>query len=59
MRIVLLHLIPLLLALLALIWPSDRTRPRLLPLAGILHSALTLWLLFQPPAPLSAILAGV
>jgi hydrogenase-4 component F len=51
MRNLLLHLIPLLLALLALIWPSDRTRPRLLPLAGILHSALTLWLLFQPPAP--------
>lgn len=45
----LLILIPLLGALLALIWPSDRNRPWLLPAAGVLHTALSLALLLKPP----------
>jgi len=31
-------------------WPSDRTRPWLLPAAGAVHTALAFWLLFHPPA---------
>ena len=46
----LLIVIPLAAALLALAWPDNRTRPRILPAAGALHAALCLWLLFSPPA---------
>ena len=41
--------IPLLLAGIALVWPKDRTRPWLLPVAGVAHVVFALWLLVYPP----------
>lgn len=38
-------LVPFLTAVAALAWPSERTRPWLLPVTGVLHAALTLALL--------------
>ncbi len=49
MKSLLLILIPLAGALVAAIWPHDRTRPWLLPLVGGLHAALSLWMLMCPP----------
>ncbi|MBI5770246.1 MAG: Fe-S-binding domain-containing protein [Verrucomicrobia bacterium] len=49
MKALLLVLLPLAGAALAAVWPSDRTRPWLLPVVGVLHVALSLWLLFVPP----------
>ena len=49
MRDLLLILIPLLAAGAAFAWPDERTRPRLLPVAGALNAGLTLWLLASPP----------
>ncbi|HUC86151.1 MAG TPA: proton-conducting transporter membrane subunit, partial [Candidatus Acidoferrales bacterium] len=43
--------VPLLGAALALIWPQERTRSWLLPVAGGLHAAGSLWLLARPPEP--------
>ena len=42
--------LPLLFAIGAFAWPAERTRPLFLPVAGILHSILALWLLINPPA---------
>jgi hydrogenase-4 component F len=42
--------IPLLAAGAAFLWPNERTRPWLLPVAGGLHTLLALWLLIDPPA---------
>jgi hydrogenase-4 component F len=53
MKEILLIAIPLLAAGAAFIWPNERTRPRLLPVAGALHAALSLWLLVNPPALLT------
>ena len=50
MRATLLILLPLAGAVLAALWPSDRTRPWLLPAVGFIHTALSFWLLFDPPA---------
>jgi hydrogenase-4 component F len=50
MMIFLLILLPLAGAALAALWPSDRTRPWLLPAVAVPHAALTLWLLIHPPA---------
>ncbi len=50
MTALLLIAIPLAAALLALAWRDNRTRPRILPVAGLLHAALCLWMLFCPPA---------
>jgi hydrogenase-4 component F len=44
--------IPMLAAGLAFVWPGERTRPVLLPVAGGLHAGLSLWLLANPPAAL-------
>jgi len=38
----------------ALAWPNDRSRPWLLPIAGISHAALVVWLLIQPPTPVAS-----
>ena len=46
----LLILVPLVGAALAALWPSNRTRPWLLPAVGLVHVALTFWLLLNPPA---------
>jgi len=49
MRELLLILVPLAGAALAVAWPSERTRPWLMPAVGAVHTALALWLLFAPP----------
>jgi hydrogenase-4 component F len=49
MKEMLLIAIPLLAAGAAFAWPSERTRPWLLPVAGGLHAALALWLMAAPP----------
>ncbi len=41
--------VPLLFAALAFVWPKERTRTWLLPVAGGLHAASSLWLLVYPP----------
>jgi hydrogenase-4 component F len=41
--------VPWLAAIAAFLWSSERTRPRLLPVAGGLHAVLSLWLLADPP----------
>ncbi len=49
MKELLLILVPLAGAALAALWPSDRTRPWLLPAVGLVHVVLTFWLLVAPP----------
>lgn len=49
MKELLLIFVPAFGAALAVIWPSDRTRPWLLPTVGIVHVVLSLWLLIAPP----------
>ena len=44
---------PLLFAAIAFAWRGERTRPLLLPVAGGLHAALSLWLLVNPPEPVA------
>ncbi len=41
-------IIPIALALIALVVPSNRIRPWLIPITGVFHSCLTFWLLFNP-----------
>lgn len=41
--------VPFLVAVAAFLWPSERTRPWLLPVAGVIHAGLSLWLLIAPP----------
>jgi hydrogenase-4 component F len=50
MKEVLLVLIPFLGAALALVWPSGRTRPWLLPVFAGMHTLLVFWMLVEPPA---------
>lgn len=49
MREILLIAIPLIGAAVAFFWRGDRTRPLLLPVTGVLHTVLSLWLLVSPP----------
>lgn len=42
--------IPFFAAIAAFVWPSERTRPWLLPVAGVIHATLSLWMLVNPPA---------
>lgn len=42
-------IVPLFGAVLAVMWPGNRTRPWLLPVFGFVHTALTFWLFFNPP----------
>ncbi|MHB1311280.1 MAG: complex I subunit 5 family protein [Gemmatimonadaceae bacterium] len=49
MRALALILVPLAGAVLAWAWPSDRSRPWLLPAVGTVHVILAFWLLVQPP----------
>jgi len=46
----LLIIVPLVGAALAAVWPSNRTRPWLLPAVGLVHAVLTFWLFVDPPA---------
>jgi len=50
MKATLLILVPFAGALIAAAWPSDRTRPWLMPVVGLVHAALSLWLLVAPLA---------
>ncbi len=49
MKETLLILIPFAGAIIAALWPSDRTRPWLMPVVGAVHAVLSLWLLVAPP----------
>ncbi len=49
MREVLLVVLPLVGAIVAALWPNERTRPWLLPVVGGAHAGLCLWLLLRPP----------
>ena len=44
MNALLLIIVPLAGAVLAALWPSNRTRPWLLPMVGLVHVGLTFWL---------------
>ena len=50
MNALLLIIVPLVGAALAALWPSNRTRPWLLPAVGLVHVVLAFWLLIDPPA---------
>lgn len=50
MNELLLIVVPLLAATVAVFWPDNRTRPWLLPVAGVAHAALALGFLLHPPA---------
>lgn len=50
MKEMLLILIPFAGALAAAAWPNDRTRPWLMPVVGVVHAVLSIWLLIAPPA---------
>jgi hydrogenase-4 component F len=49
MNSLLLIIVPLVAALLAVLWPCNRTRPWFLPAAAILHTLLAFWLFVVPP----------
>lgn len=49
MKALLLTILPLVGAALAALWPSNRTRPWLLPAVGLVHFALVFWLFLNPP----------
>lgn len=49
MKEMFLIIVPLLFAATAFAWPKEQTRPLLLPVAGVLHFALALWLFVNPP----------
>ena len=50
MKALLLVIVPLVGAVLAALWPNDRSRPWLLPAVGFVHVALSFWMLVSPPA---------
>src|ERR1019366_6192112 len=49
MKPLLLVIVPLMGAALAALWPSNRTRPWLLPVIGLVHVVLVFWLFVNPP----------
>lgn len=49
MRGLLLIAVPLVGAVVAALWRSDRSRPWLLPVVGVVHVVLAFWLLVRPP----------
>ena len=49
MKELLLIFLPLAGSIVALSWPSERTRPQLLPAVSLVHSVLAIWLLLDPP----------
>jgi len=50
MKSLLLILIPAVAAAIAALWPNNRTRPWLLPVAGAIHTLLSSWMFLDPPA---------
>ncbi len=49
MKSLLLIIVPLVGVILAALWPSNRTRPWLLPAVGLVHVVLVFWLFLDPP----------
>ncbi|MEX2045223.1 MAG: proton-conducting transporter membrane subunit, partial [Opitutus sp.] len=49
MKAHLLILVPFAGAIVAALWPGDRTRPWLLPAVGLIHAVLAFWMLVNPP----------
>ena len=49
MNSLLLIIVPLVGAVLAALWPNNRTRPWLLPVIGLMHVVLAFWLFINPP----------
>ncbi|PTY07434.1 Fe-S-binding domain-containing protein [Opitutaceae bacterium EW11] len=49
MKELLLIVVPFVGAALAAAWPNQRSRPWLLPIVGLVHAVLSLWLLLAPP----------
>lgn len=58
MRELALIIVPLAAAGAAFAWKANSTRPRLLPVAGVIHALLALWLLASPPRFDAAALFG-
>ncbi len=58
MKSLLLIIVPLAGAAVAAAWPSNRTRPWLLPVVGVTHAVLSFWLLIEPPAVASGAWLG-
>ncbi len=50
MSSLLLFIAPFVAAAIAVFWPCNRTRPWLLPAAGAVHTVLSFWMFFHPPA---------
>jgi len=49
MKSLLLIIVPIVAAAIAALWPDNRTRPWLLPVAGVIHTLLSLWMFLDPP----------
>lgn len=49
MKSLLLIIVPMAAAVLAFLWPDNRTRPWLLPVAGVIHTLLSFWMFLDPP----------
>ena len=49
MNSLLLIIVPLVAAIVAACWPSNRTRPWILPAVGVFHTLLCGWMFFNPP----------
>ena len=58
MKEIVLIAVPLVMAAAALVWPQDKTRPWLLPITGVLHTLLALWLFVNPPVVAPGALLG-
>jgi hydrogenase-4 component F len=58
MNALLLILVPLAGAMIALVWPKERTRPWLLPAVSLVHTALVFWMFVNPPAVTSGMWLG-
>jgi hydrogenase-4 component F len=58
MNSLLLIIVPMAGAALAALWPSNRTRPWLLPAVSLVHAVLTLWLFVDPPSVASTTWLG-
>lgn len=49
MKSILLIVVPLIGAVLAAVWPGNRSRPWLLPIVSLIHLVLCIWLVVSPP----------
>ena len=58
MKEIVLIALPFVIAAAALVWPQDKTRPWLLPITGVLHALLALWMFVTPPTATRGALLG-